>query len=107
MTSREAYLLGWVFGFIRAESGDRNFSGDVGLASMRPLSSMARAIAEANRAGFLKGEADKMVMEALDQVEIDSMPEETVGGEPVMPMQMRNSWDLGFYDGKDRKPFRV
>ena len=49
MTTREAYIFGWVFGRLNPE-------GDTTLAAMRPYSANAQAISAAHRSGILKGD---------------------------------------------------
>ena len=96
MTTREAYVFGWVYGRLNPE-------GDTALAAMRPYSANAQAISSAHRAGILKGDLDKEIGAALCQ--IDDVEAPMVGGaEKVQPLENQSSWQLGYYAGRAGKP---
>ena len=87
MTTREAYVFGWVYGRLNPE-------GDTALAAMRPYSANAQAI---------KGDLDEEIGAALCQ--IDDVEAPMVGGtEKVQPLENQSSWQLGYYAGRAGKP---
>ena len=96
MTTREAYVFGWVFGRL-------NPDGDTALAAMRPYSANAQAISSAHRAGILKGELDKAIGAALCQIDDVEAPMQG-GSEKVQPLENQSSWQLGYYAGRAGKP---
>ena len=96
MTTREAYVFGWVYGRLNPE-------GDTALAAMRPYSANAQAISSAHRAGILKGDLDKEVGAALCQIDDVEAPM-TGGSEKVQPLENQSSWQLGYYAGRAGKP---
>lgn len=99
MTTREAYIFGWVFGRLQQDDD----SGDTTLAAMRPYSANAKAISNAHRAGILKGDLDREIGAALCQ--IDDVEAPMVGGtEKVQPLENQSSWQLGYYAGRAGKP---
>lgn len=96
MTTREAYVFGWVYGRLNPE-------GDTALAAMRPYSANAQAISAAHRAGILKGELDKAIGAALCQIDDVEAPMQG-GSEKVQPLENQSSWQLGYYAGRAGKP---
>ena len=103
MTSREAYVFGWVFGRICAEAFPTEIGGDVAFAAHRPYSANARIISDAHRLGILKGDLDRQVGEAL--CEIDSIDPPMKGGsEKYQPLETQGSWQMGYYAGRAKKP---
>lgn len=96
MTTREAYVFGWVYGRLSPE-------GDTALAAMRPYSTNAQAISSAHRAGILKGDLDKEVGAALCQIDDVEAPMQG-GSEKVQPLENQSSWQLGYYAGRAGKP---
>lgn len=96
MTTREAYVFGWVYGRLSPE-------GDTALAAMRPYSANAQAISAAHRAGTLKGDLDKEVGAALCQIDDVEAPMQG-GSEKVQPLENQSSWQLGYYAGRAGKP---
>ena len=96
MTTREAYVFGWVYGRLNPE-------GNTTLAAMRPYSANATAISAAHRSGILKGDLDKEIGAALCQ--IDDVEAPMAGGsEKVQPLENQSSWQLGYYAGRAGKP---
>lgn len=102
MTTREAYVFGWVFGRLQQDDD----SGDTTLAAMRPYSANAKAISAAHRAGILRGDLDKEIGAALCQIE-DVEVLLQGGSEKVQPLENQSSWQLGYYAGRDGKPLSV
>lgn len=96
MTTREAYVFGWVYGRLSPE-------GDTALAAMRPYSANAQAISAAHRAGTLKGDLDKEIGAALCQIDDVEAPMQG-GSEKVQPLENQSSWQLGYYAGRAGKP---
>ena len=96
MTTREAYVFGWVFGRLSPE-------GDTALAAMRPYSANAKAISNAHRAGILKGDLDREIGAALCQIDDVEAPMQG-GSEKVQPLENQSSWQLGYYAGRAGKP---
>lgn len=96
MTTREAYVFGWMFGFIIYVSKDNNIGGDPVLASQRPYSASAKIISEANRKGLLAGEVDRQIAEAMSEIQSfpDSQPE------PFLSLELQGCWQRGYFSGK-------
>lgn len=99
MTTREAYVFGWVFGRLQQDDD----SGDTTLAAMRPYSANAKAISAAHRAGILKGEVDREIGAALCQIDDLEAPMQG-GSEKVQPLENQGAWQLGYYAGRAGKP---
>lgn len=103
MTSREAYVLGWVFGRLSMAALPAEIGGDVALAAPRPYTANARIISDAHRAGLLKGELDRQVGEALCEIRSIDVPMEG-GSERYQPLEIQSSWQMGYYAGKGGIP---
>lgn len=103
MTSREAYVFGWVFGRIRSEDSKDAIGGDVALAAQRPYSANARIIADAHRTGILTSELDHQIGEALCEISSIEPPMEG-GSEKFQPLELQGSWQLGYYTGRGKLP---
>lgn len=99
LTDREAYVLGWVFGRIKAESKNPNIGGPVEWAAQRPYTGMGKIIFAARQDNILTHELDMQLAEALD--EINQIPD---GQEPVQPLSNQASWDIGYYAGLAKRP---
>lgn len=99
MTTREAYIFGWVFGRLQQDDD----SGDTTLAAMRPYSANAQAISAAHRSGILKGDIDAEIGAALCQIDDVEAPMQG-GTEKVQPLENQSSWQLGYYAGRAGKP---
>lgn len=99
MTTREAYVFGWVFGRLQQDDD----SGDTTLAAMRPYSANAKAISAAHRSGILKGDLDEEIGAALCQIDDVEAPMQG-GTEKVQPLENQSSWQLGYYSGRAGKP---
>lgn len=94
MTSREAFVFGWMFGLLRRADGTNSkLGGDFVAACTRPYSGSAKIIAEANRKGLLTEDIDRKIMEAM--AEIHSCPDERP--EPVQPLELQSEWQRGYY----------
>lgn len=103
MTNREAYVFGWVFGRLSAETFPEEIGGDVALAAPRPYTANARIISDAHRIGILNGDLDRQIGEAL--CEIDSIdPPMDGGSEKYQPLEIQGSWQLGYYAGRGKLP---
>lgn len=104
MTSKEAYVFGWVFGRLSVEAPNHErIGGDMALAAPRPYSANARVIADAHRLRILSGELDRQIGEALCEIENIEAP--IVGGsEKVQPLEIQGSWQLGYYGGQAKRP---
>lgn len=99
ITSREAYVLGWVFGRLSATDPSKNIGGPPEWAMMRPFGGLAKAIYAAHQFRLVTPELDDQIAEALD--EISQCPDEP---EVVQPLENQSSWDLGYYAGKSGRP---
>lgn len=99
ITSREAYVLGWVFGRISGESTGKEIGGPVEWAAQRPFSGLAKVLSEAHQIGSIKPDLNAQIAEALD--EITHTPDEP---EEVQPLEIQGSWELGYYAGKSGRP---
>lgn len=94
MTSREAFVFGWMFGLLRRADGTNSkLGGDFVAACTRPYTGSAKIIAEANRKGLLTEDIDRKIMEAM--AEIHSCPDERP--EPVQPLELQSEWQRGYY----------
>ena len=99
ITSREAYVLGWVFGLLSATDPTKNIGGPPEWAMMRPFGGLGKAIFVAHQFHLVTPELDAQIAEALD--EISQCPNEP---EEVQPLENQTSWDLGYYAGKSGRP---
>ena len=100
MTSREAYVFGWVFGRLTAAALPAAIGGDIGLAAARPYSALARVIADAHRLHLLTGDLDRQIGQAL--CEIDSVEPPMQGGsEQYQPLGQQGAWNLGYFAGRE------
>lgn len=100
MTTREYFVMGWIFGAITRADGGSNIGGDVTLAVMRPFGSQAQIIAKAQQKGLLVGDLDQQIMEAMG--EITSIPDESP--EVAPPMEMQGAWQIGYFQGRGGLP---
>lgn len=99
LSTRQAYVLGWVFGIITRASGDQDIGGPIELAAQRPFTGMAKIIFAAHQTRLLTKELDEQIAEAL--MEINQAPD---GNEPVQSLENQGAWDLGYYAGKSGRP---
>lgn len=102
MTTREAYVFGWMFGAIQRADKYSDIGGDITIACQRPHSASARIITTAQQKGLLRGELDMKIMEAM--AEIESLPEMDGGSERFQPLENQSSWQMGYYAGKAGRP---
>ena len=102
MTSREAYVFGWVFGRLNAAS-KTEIGGDVTLACARPYSANAKVISDAHSLHLLTPDIDDQLAEALSEINSIDPPIEN-GSEAHQPLEMQSSWQLGYYAGKGKRP---
>ena len=103
MTSREAYVFGWVFGRLNADAFPQTVGGDVALAAPRPYSANAKAISDAHRLGILAGDLDQQVGEALCEITSIDPPMDG-GSETYQPLEIQGAWQLGYYAGRGKHP---
>ena len=103
MTSREAYVFGWVFGRLNAEVLPEELGPDPWNACMRPYSASAQIISAAHVKGILSGDLDAQIGEALSEIG-NIEPEMDGGAEKVQPLELQGSWQLGYYAGKGKRP---
>lgn len=99
MTKREAYVFGWVYGRLAAALGDDydRTGFKFGEAAMRPLSGFALIHHAAMERHLINDDLERQIANALDEVEIDNVSDESP--EPVLPLELQGSWDLGYYRG--------
>ena len=103
MTSREAYVFGWVFGRLSIEAFPAEIGGDVALAAPRPYTANARIISDAQRMGLLKGNLDHQIGEALCEITSIDVPMQG-GSEEYQPLEIQGAWQMGYYAGKGKRP---
>ena len=103
MTSREAYVFGWVFGRLNAEAFPQIVGGDVALAAPRPYSANAKVISDAHRLGLLRGDLDRQVGEALCEITNIEAPMNG-GSEKFQPLEIQGAWQMGYFAGKGKRP---
>ncbi len=99
LSTRQAYVLGWVFGAIIRASNDQYIGGPIEWAAQRPFTGMGKIITAAHQNRLLTKELDEQVAEAL--AEIDQCPDEK---EQVQSLENQGSWQLGYYAGKSGRP---
>lgn len=101
MTNHEAYVFGWVYG--RLDAAMCGYKRDISMAAMRPYSASAQIINEATRRGALRGDLEREIAEAMNQIVEIEAP--TNGGqEAVQPLSIQGSWQLGYTRGAAGKP---
>lgn len=106
MTTREAYVFGWMYGRISAAlEGGRERLPAISLAAPRPYSASARAITSASRAHILTGELDDDIRLAMDEITSVEPPMDG-GSESVQPMDRQSSWQLGYFAGFGGRPLQ-
>lgn len=103
MTNREAYIFGWVFGRLNAETYPDSIGGNETLACQRPYTASAKVISRAQQLGILKGDLDQQVGEALCEITNVDPPMEN-GSEKQQPLEIQGSWQLGYFAGKAKRP---
>ena len=96
MTTREVFILGWVFGRLDPR-------GDTAHAAMRPFSAMGTTITNAHRKGILREDLDREIGEALCQIETIYPPMDGKT-EKVQPLENQTAWYMGYYAGCAGKP---
>lgn len=104
MTNRESYILGWVYGQIERNMPDNYDHSAFKFASAmeHPLSGFAQIMADAIREKRYTDALNQKIRDAMVEVEIDNMPNETP--EPVQPLELQGSWDIGYHKGKSGAP---
>ena len=103
MTSREAYVFGWVFGRLNAEAFPDEIGPDPWEACMRPYTCNALIISKAHENGLLNADLDDQIGEALSEIN-NIEPEMDGETEKVQPIEIQGSWQLGYYAGKGKRP---
>lgn len=103
MTSREAYVFGWVFGRLSAEALPEEIGGDVVLAAQRPYTASARVISDAQRIGLLRGDLDQQIGEAMCEITSIDPPIEG-GSEKYQPLEVQGAWQMGYFAGRCKRP---
>ena len=105
MTAREAYVFGWVYGYLLQTAGGagKEIGGDIALAPARPYSANARILTDAQREGLLSAAAGQAVGEALWEIQQVDPPMDG-GSEAYQPLALQGSWWLGYYAGLGGKP---
>ena len=94
MTTREAYVFGWMYGRISAAlAGGMERLPAISLAAPRPYSASARAITSASRAHILTGALDDDIRLAMDEITSVEPPLDG-GSESVQPLDRQSSWQL-------------
>lgn len=98
MTSREAFVFGWMYGRIERRLPDYDKSGfKFRQASEYPLAGFGAIHAEAMRRGVLTDQDVEEIMAAAQ--EIDSVEDDG-----IQPMQYQGAWQLAYYKGKSGQP---
>ena len=107
MTTREAYVFGWMYGRISAAlEGGRERLPAISLAAPRPYSASARAITSASRAHILTGDLDDDIRLAMDEITSVEPPMDG-GSESVQPLDRQSSWQLGYFAGFGGRPLQL
>lgn len=101
MTHREAYVFGWVYGKIDMALYSKTGRGVPGVPdpSSRPLTASALAIQAGTREGVMDG-LDPQIAAAYAEITYldDAQPE------PVQPLEVQGSWQIGYYHARAGKP---
>lgn len=101
MTNREAYVLGWVYGKIDAALYAKTGHGVTGIAdpASRPMTASALAIQAGTREGVMGG-LDPQIAAAYTEIAYldDAHPE------PVQPLEVQGTWQIGYYHARAGKP---
>ena len=103
MTSKEAYIFGWMFGAIQRADGMSDIGGDLTLACQRPYSASAKIVAEAMRKGLMRDELDQQITQAMNEIN-NIEPPMAGGSEKMQSIENQGSWQLGYFAGKAGKP---
>jgi len=102
MTHQEAYICGWVWGRIEREIPNYDVTGNkYSLAAMRPFTSLGQIMRAASIKRMLRGKLDQDIREALWLLD---PPKEDMRLEPVVPLAVQSSWQLGCHHGRVGKP---
>ncbi|MBE7003243.1 MAG: helix-turn-helix transcriptional regulator [Ruminococcaceae bacterium] len=100
MTKHEAYMYGWVFGRLEMALESVRTYDQTGFkmeqAAKRPMTGNALILAAAAREHLLRGELDRQIASALNEISADDLPVEV---EPVVSAELQGSWMLGRYQG--------
>ena len=99
MTKREAYVLGWAYGRLASALGDKYDRSGIkfGQAMERPLSGFAAIHSAAMGNRDVDDDLSQQIANALDEIDIDNLSDEST--EPVIPLDLQGSWDLGYHKG--------
>ena len=103
MTNREAYVFGWVYGRICAESKNQPSPNNIAFASARPYYGNAQIITAAHRDRVITPELDAQLAEALSEIDSVEIPMQG-GSEKVQPLELQGTWHLGYYAGMSKRP---
>ncbi len=114
MTNRDAYIFGWVFGRTKAEieKAGGHVNDDLGICASNPNRASGKILHRASnmRLLHLGSKFDEDIGKALCQLEEIPDPDEG-----LQPIDVRNSWTLGYYKGiyceplpaAEKKPFDI
>ena len=98
MTTREATVLGWIYGRIERRLPDYDKSGfKVGQASERPLAGFGGIHAEAMRRHALTDDDINEIMAAAWEIE-------AVDDDGLLPLPQQGAWQFGYFKGKGGQP---
>lgn len=101
MTHREAYVFGWVYGKIDMALYAKTGQGVTGVPdpASRPMTASTLAIQAGTREGVMGG-LDPLIAEAYAEITYldDAQPE------PVQPLEVQGSWQIGYYHARAGKP---
>ena len=100
MTNREAYVLGWVFGFVEKLNGFDSIGGHVEDAAQRPYYGFTKVISAAHTKHIINEESNRQIAEAIDEISYDS--EKHIMD--FQPLEKQGCWYLGYYAGKAGSP---
>ena len=103
MTNREAYVFGWVYGRICAESKNQPSPNNIAFAAARPYYGNAQITTAAHRDRVITPELDAQIAEALSEIDSIEIPMQG-GSEKVQPLELQGTWHLGYYAGKSKRP---
>lgn len=103
MTNHEAFVFGWVYGYLCRKMMKDIESFDT--VAPYPFTSNAKIIQEAMNEKVLTKDVDKKIAEALNEIE-QIEPDMDGGSEKHQPVQTQGSWMLGYYRGIGGGDFR-
>ena len=105
MTNREAYVFGWVFGYLSRIGENQSIDLERGIVdpAARPYSSNAQIIIAAHRENLVTKGVNMQLAEAISEIK-NIEPPIKGGSEMVQPLKTRGQWYFGYYAGLGGSP---